>query len=1005
MKPEVLNGSAPAPAPETPEGKLPAVPEHWRSLEQLHNEPEYRRWVGKEGGDPLPPSSLSRRNFLGIMGAAFAMSGLVGCRRPLAKILPYTKMPEHLVPGVAQQYATAWDFRGAAQGFLVTAYEGRPTKIDGNPDHPMNRGAADVFAQGALITLYDPDRSQQVLDGDNASSWSAFADWARPHFQGLKGNGSGLRFLSGPASSPHLLALRAEAAAAFPGAVWHTYEPLHRDAVLAGARLAFGRPLRTQIDFGQADVILSLDSDFLVADAASVAQARGFAARRRVKEENDPMNRLYVVENGFTITGAMADHRLRLACTQIADFGAALAARLGRGGAATGLEGMREPGSLGPDADRWLDAVAKDLLANQGRAVVVAGDRQPAELHALVHVINRALGAVGPVVRYTQEVVPENQTGSLAELAEALGAGSVDTLVVLGANPAYDAPFDLDLAARITRARNVVHLGLHRDETAHAARWHLPAAHFLEAWGDARAWDGTVSLQQPLIAPLYEGRSEAEVLGLLLTGEDVDGHAQLQDAYRKSWGMAGFETRWNRGLNDGVLPGTEFPEAPVTPDAGAVARAWSGRAVVSAPTRDALEIAFYADTKVFDGRFANSPWMQELPDPMTKLVWDNVALMSPRTARDLGVKSEDLVHVEADGRELTIPAFLLPGHADYSISIAVGYGRTHAGRVGDGVGVNAYTLRSSRSPAAVTGGSLAATGETYRLATTQNHDTMEGRPPFREADLDHYREHPEFAAEAEESPPLVNLYFDREYQLTEGYQWGLSVDLNTCTGCNACVTACQAENNIANVGKHEVIRGREMHWIRLDRYYVGSEDDPQAVQQPVPCQQCENAPCEAVCPVNATAHSNEGLNDMTYNRCIGTRYCSNNCPYKVRRFNFFDWNKHMTEVEKMAKNPNVTVRMRGVMEKCTYCVQRISRARIDAKLKGEPIADGAIRTACQETCPTDSIVFGNIGDPESRVSRTKAQNRNYQMLKFLNTKPRTSYLARIRNPNPELEHA
>jgi len=983
---------------------------YWRSLEERAGVPE--NTAGPERA-PAEASELSRRNFIGIMGASFALAGLVGCRKPLARILPYAKRPEDLIPGVPQYYATAWPWRGGAEGVIVESHEGRPTKIEGNPDQSQSLGATGSYAQAAILSLYDPDRSMQVRRGEDVSDWNAFRIWSAGHFGKLRAaRGRGLRVLSAVSSSPFLNAEREKFQRAFPEAVWHHWEPVNRDHALAGARIAFGRPLRPQIDFSRAEVIVSLDGDFLGVGPNAVAEARGFARGRRVTDEHRSMNRLYVVENGYSITGAMADHRLRLAHGRIADFAAALGAKLLNDTRAD-LPGL-DPSALrtaavgahwNPDEIRWMDAVTRDLLDHRGRAVLVAGERQPAEVHALVYALNQALGSIGPVMRFTEDPDPGDQLGSIRDLAGALESGSVDTLLVFGVNPAYDAPADLGFDALLAKAGTVIHHGFYRDETSVGAAWHLPEAHFLESWGDARAWDGQLSLQQPLIEPLYGGKNEAEVTAMILTGEEPDAHRNLQTFYRKKWGRNGFEARWDRALNDGVIPDSGYDEIPVRAKVDAVNAVWRGRVSTPAPTRDAMEVVFHQDYKLYDGRFANSGWLQELPDPMTKLTWDNPALMSPRTARELGVGNEDLVRVSVGGRELTLPVWIVPGRADFTLGLALGYGRRTTGRVGTGAGFDTYRLRTTTALDAAFGVKVTPAGGTYPLASTQNHDRMENRPIYREATLEHYREHPDFAEHMEESPPPSTLYTDREYDFDEGNQWGMSIDLNTCTGCNACVTACQSENNIAIVGKDQVIRGREMHWIRLDRYYVGDEDSPEAVQQPVVCQQCENAPCESVCPVNATSHSADGLNDMVYNRCIGTRYCSNNCPYKVRRFNFYDWNKEMTSVEKMGKNPNVTVRMRGVMEKCTYCIQRISTARIAAKNRGEPIADGEIVTACQQVCPTESIVFGDVNDPNTRVSRLKEQERDYTMLKWLNTKPRTTYLARLRNPNPELENA
>jgi MoCo/4Fe-4S cofactor protein with predicted Tat translocation signal len=1004
------------------EGGLPVPLEHhdatngrtyWRSLDELAGSPEFRKHAEVEFPGfleetfDLPAETteamLSRRSFLGVLSASVALAGLAGCQRPLAKILPYTKLPEDLLPGVPQAYATVMTFRGMGEGILVTSNEGRPTKVEGNPDHPASLGATHSFAQASILQLYDPDRSQIPTEGNASRTWDEFTTWLSPKLTALRADGGrGLAFLSLPTASPALRAKRAEVLAAFPNARWFDYEPVHRDNVLGGSRIVYGRPLRAQLALDQAEVIVSLDSDFLFLEPNSVRHARDFARRRRVASEKDAMNRLYAVETAFSITGSMADHRLRVAPTQVADVAKSLAAVLS-GRHNIFLGGPTWSGAdISTKAQALVQAMAADLAAHRGRSVVLAGSSQPREVHALAMALNHALGNVGPVVRYTEEPYPAEQTQGIASLARGMETGEVTFLAVLGGNPAYDAPADLAFIDRMRKVPDVVCLGLYHDETSEKASWHLPAAHFLEAWGDAEAWDGTRSIQQPLIAPLYQGKCELELLSLFL-GRSADSHALVQEHYGTEWGLFS-ETRWDRALNDGLLSGTAFPEVVAGPDMSGVAQAWVGRETAPTPSRDALQVLFRPDYSVWDGRFSNNAWMQELPDPMTKIVWDNAALVSKKTAEGLGVKDGDLISVTVNGRGLDIAACIVPGLADGAIVLPLGYGRTAAGRVGNGHGFNTYALRASGAMD-IAPASVQRAGGHYRLVRTQDHQAVEGRPLVREGTMDEYRKNPEFTKEMNEVPPPITLYTNKEYDYTKGPQWGMTIDLNTCIGCNACAIACQSENNIATVGKDQVYRNREMHWIRIDRYYMGDVEDAEAVHQPIPCMQCENAPCEGVCPVNATNHSSEGLNQMVYNRCIGTRYCLNNCPYKVRRFNFLAWRKHQPEVVKMAMNPDVTVRMRGIMEKCTYCIQRINRKKIDAKNAEREVRDGEIVTACQQVCPTESIVFGDIRDPQSRVSKLKAQNRNYTLLEELNTQPRTSYLARLRNPNSELEKA
>ena len=986
---------------------------YWKSFEQLEETPEYQAALERLSPDGAAPSEMSRRSFIGIMGAAFAMSGLAGCSRPVSKILPYNKLPEELVPGVPQHYATAWDWRGSAEGLLATAYEGRPTKIEGNPDHPVNLGKSDVFTQAHVLSLYDPDRSQTVLHNGQPSSWNAFMTWADQALSSSSG-GRGVAVLEGYTSSPMMEAMRGEVRRRFPQSRWYQYEPVNRDQEIQGSEIAFGSRRRAQVDFSQADIVVSLDSDFLGAGVNSVAQARGYARARRVESEKDDMNRLYMVEPMFSVTGSNADHRLPAKHGDIPHVAAALAAHLSDLGVSIRVDARSliqslSASELSHDAQKFIDAAAGDLFAHRGRCVVVAGRTQPAAVHALCHELNRALGAVGSVVRYTQEPLPADCDGSLRDLAGDLDSGAVNTLIIIGANPAYAAPGDLDLKSKLGKAGHLVHFGMYADETAQSAEWHLPESHSLESWGDARTYDGTVTVQQPLISPLYDTRSALELMAFL-AGRTIDntaGHTLVRQAARSTWrgatwrgagGGSDFEALWGKAVHDGFLADFAFRELiPGNPSGGRIEQAWRSLPRV----QSGVEVVFKEHPSLYDGRFANLAWLQELPDPISKLTWDNVIYVSPAMASEMNLATEDLVTLDVGGRQVTAPVWVQPGHAEGSVTVHLGYGRTRAGRVGDAVGFDVYSLRSAESPHAAVG-SLTKTGAKYKLATTQHHWDMEDRPLAREATLEHYRHHPDFTEHMEEVLE-GHLYQDIEYDYSEGYQWGMAIDLNTCTGCNACVVACQSENNIPSVGKDQVMRGRELHWIRMDRYFSGDEANPLTIQQPIPCQQCENAPCEAVCPVNATTHSDEGLNDMVYNRCIGTRYCANNCPYKVRRFNFYDYNKEMTEIEKMQKNPNVTVRMRGVMEKCTFCVQRINRTKIGAKNQGRMVRDGEIQTACQQSCPADAIAFGDINDPGSRVSKIKAQNRDYQMLGWVNTKPRTTYQSRIRNPNPKLE--
>jgi molybdopterin-containing oxidoreductase family iron-sulfur binding subunit len=1009
-------------------------PSYWRSLDELADTPAFRDWVERQfprSVRELMEGGVDRRRFLQVMAASFGLAGLgglSGCRRPELKALPYTKPPEAVVPGLPTFYATAMPRAGWAAPVLVECHEGRPTKIEGNPRHPDSGGSSDVFAQASVLDLYDPDRSTTVLRKGGPATWAEFDAFAAAHIENLRSRrGRGLYVLSGDVVSPSLDLLRGQLLAAMPESRWHVHEPIDTAAARAGAVMAFGSPVATRYKFETADVVLSLDADVLGIEDGGGRHVRGFAEGRRPEGPAPTMNRLYVVESRYSLTGGMADHRLRLPSSRVRDLAVALAHAVlaadpvvpapGSPGAALrgALEGFRPSVRLDP---RWVSEVAADLRAHAGTSLVVAGRRQPALVHALAHALNAALGNLGTTVEL-RDAPKEADVGTLAELAKAIGEGWVDTLLILGPNPAYDAPADLDFGRLLTRVATTIRLGSHVDETSRLATWHLPAAHYLESWGDARTGDGTVVPIQPVIEPLFGGRTALETLARLIPFEQTSSYDIVRLSLARARGIttADLDPVWQRFLHDGLLAGSA--RAPVNPALrwGAVAEAVAAAGPAPGPlSASNLELVLDRDAKVDDGRYANNGWLQEVPDPVTKLTWDNAALLSPRTARELGVASGDLVRLEIAGRSLEIAALVVPGQADDSVAVSLGYGRTDAGRVGRGVGFNAYALRTTADPDIAVGLKVVPIGRSYPLSVTQDHFRMEGRDLVREqafglpGQAAHQAEYQSKAVDIQTRPELGGEH-----------QWGMVIDLNACVGCNACTVACQSENNIPIVGKAEVARGREMHWIRIDRYFSGREDDPGLVHQPVACVQCESAPCEVVCPVNATVHSDEGLNVQVYSRCIGTRYCLNNCPYKVRRFNFFNYNerpldqlgigplaeKGMAETLRMQKNPDVTVRIRGVMEKCTYCVQRIERAKIGARVDagatgGTAVLDGTIVPACAQACPARAIVFGDLSDPDSRVSRLRSGPRNYAVLGELNTRPRTTYLARVRNPNPRM---
>jgi molybdopterin-containing oxidoreductase family iron-sulfur binding subunit len=960
-------------------------PSYWRSLEELVGSERVRQLIEREfpeGASELDP--MGRRQFLKLMGASLALAGLTACtRQPTERIVPYVRPPEQVIPGKPLFFATAMSLGSSSIGLLAESHEGRPTKIEGNPDHPASLGATDVFAQASILGLYDPDRSQTVTYLGEVSTWSAFLGAIGGALQAQAARrGAGLRILTETVISPTLAHQLKELLSKFPEARWHQYEPISRSNVLAGAGLAFGRPLNVVYRIERADRIVSLDADLFSELPGGVRYAREFARRRR----GDRMNRLYVIESAPTVTGAKADHRLALGAGQIEGFARALAARLGA---------LPQSESWPAPHQDWIEAVAKDLESHRGSSVVIAGQNQPPSVHAIVHAINQVLGAPGQTLFYTDpiEADPSDQLESLGELVRAIEAGRVDVLIIIGGNPAYNAPADFNFAELMAKVVLSVRLGLYYDETSEYSRWHIPEAHYLEAWSDVRSYDGTASIVQPLILPLYGGKSAHELLSALLGQPERSGYDIVRSYWEGWYGRDGFEQFWRKALHDGFVPNTAFQ-----PKSASLAPGWWEK-LGKPQSPSGIEINFRPDPSVYDGRFANNGWLQELPRPLTKLTWDNAAMVSPKMAERLGLVNGEMVELELGGRRLRAPAWILPGQPDQCVTLHLGYGRTRAGGVGTGVGFNAYLLRASNSMWFSSGLQVSKVGQRHNLVSTQHHHLVEGRDIIRSGTLEEYRKDPSLRPEGARQTKRLSLYPEHEYK---GYAWGMAIDLSACIGCNACVIACQSENNIPVVGKEQVDIGREMHWIRVDRYYEGKLSDPKVHFQPVLCMQCENAPCEVVCPVAATVHSAEGLNDMVYNRCVGTRYCSNNCPYKVRRFNFLLYQDWEAPSLKLMRNPDVTVRSRGVMEKCTYCVQRINRARIEAELEGRQIRDLEILTACQQVCPAEAIVFGNINDPSSRVSRLKSEARNYALLEELNTRPRTTYLAELRNPNPEL---
>ena len=983
----------------------------WKSLEELADTDEFRKFVEDEFPERAPDwnDRSKRRSFLKVMGASLALAGVSACtKQPPEYIVPYVRQPEQLVPGKPLFYATARPCSGGAIGVLAESHMGRPTKIEGNPSHPASLGATDTFTQASILDLWDPDRAQTPSRNGNISSWINFvAVLAGARDDHATRQGAGLRILSAPMSSPTLTSQMRAFLAAMPQAKWHQWEPLMR---IPGYNPVY--------NFAAADVVVSLDSDFLACGPTSVRYGRDFANKRRVMAAQTPeqqksslqhqptedrpegqaanetyaresvpgqatINRLYVAEGTPSVTGAKADHRIRIRTSEVPAFAAALANAIGAGGTAGS--------ALSDKAAKAIPAIAKDLQAHRGSSLVIAGEYQSPAVHALAHAMNQALGNTGKTVSYTAplDLNPVDNIQSLRELVADLNAGRVETLLILGGNPVYDAPADLGFTDALKKVKLRAHFGMYFNETSAWCQWHVPEAHYLESWSDARAHDGTVTILQPLIEPLYAGVTAHQVLNVLLNKVDVTPHDVVKTYWSGQAGAGNFNVWWQRVLNDGVVPNT----AAATSDSPGLPAGAPMPPVVP----QGIEIVFRPDPAIWDGSFSNNGWMQEMPKPQNKMTWDNAVWISPRTAESLKVQSEDMVEIEYQGRKVEGPIWVLPGHADDSITVHLGFGRTRAGRVGNGVGFNAYALRTSDAPWVGAGARIRKTGR-YWFATTQHTQTMEDREPVKVMSFADYSQDPQ--VEAESLPRELTMYGPYPYT---GYKWGMAIDLNACTGCQACVVACQAENNIAVVGKDQVSRNRHMNWLRVDRYYHGSLDDPETYVQPVPCMHCETAPCETVCPVAATVHSGDGLNQMVYNRCVGTRYCSNNCPYKVRRFNFYLYSDWYTQSLYGVRNPDVTVRSRGVMEKCTYCVQRINAAKIESEKEDRRIQDGEILTACQQVCPAQAIIFGDINDPNSKVAKLKAQPRNYSLLEELNTRPRTTYQARLRNVNPEIE--
>ncbi len=1009
-------------------------PTMWRSMEEFQNTPEFEETLQREfpsGAAVYDETGLSKRDFLKLMGASMALAGvgLTGCRRPPSFLVPLTQGVEWTVPGKFLYYATATPTRLGAIPLIATTSDGRPTKVEGNPLHPYSNGGTDVFSQASVLDLYDPNRLK-AIKREGASTDTASFDTLIGE---IRQRGDGLAVLADFINSPSRDRLRTELKAAFPGMIWAEYEPLATGESTSAAVIAFGEGTSVRPNFEAADVILALDSDFLDTSETGPSFATAFYQRRKPEQVGHGMNRLYVVENHYTSTGGLADHRLRVrAC----DMGAFLAAVSVQVASLTGNSALASAASAFPAGsasfdDVWVNECAKDLASASGRALVIVGREQPAAVQALGYALNGALGSLGSTL-LGYKTAPGSKAASIEDLAAALSSKSVQTLMILGGNPVYNAPANINFADLLKTVPTSIHLSLYEDETSKTCKWAVPASHYLETWGDTRTFDGTHTSIQPMILPLWNGVSQLDILSQLLGRPRPEGPEIVRETFQQRLGSTGsaLDLAWNEYVRTGFLAESAFPAAALKLNSGAIT---SAIAAYQPSPSDGTEIVFLKSSSVDDGRYANNSWLQETPDFVTKLTWDNAALISPADAAEMGIKDGDMVEIAAGESRLECAALIAPGHADDSVSISLGYGRKDVSALMQGVGFDAYPLRTAATPRFRKGVSVKATrGPKYKLARPQEHQSMEGRDLFREGTLDRFKKDPTFALNMGMDghlPPEISIYKNPLFQPGQmaKEQWAMTIDLNVCNGCNACLVACQAENNVPVVGKDQVIRGRDMAWIRIDRYFASPEsslENPEMVAQMITCQHCENAPCETVCPVNATVHSEDGLNLMAYNRCIGTRYCANNCPWKVRRFNHFDYNqrpidklyfgplapKGMADSLKMSKNPNVTVRMRGVMEKCTFCIQRIEEAKIARTVKAgasdkSKVAVAPFKTACQQACPSEAIVFGDENNPDRLVSKLRKDPRGFTMLKYVNARPRITYLARIKNPNPAMPGA
>ena len=989
---------------------------YWKSLKDISSEEDYNRFLKQS--DHNEDNGLSRRNFLSLIAASVALAGLEGCKKPVQKIIPYVEAEIGTIPGIPKYYASTIPWKNNALGVVIENHDERPVKVEGNEKHPSTLGKSNAFSQASTIEMYDPDRARGVKYNGKKVDWSEYLKFAKDI---NKGDGKGLAVLMQESSSPTIKSIQNDFKAKFPSASWVSYESVNNENLYKGIEKAFSKKLQPIYRLENAQIIVSLGSDFLGVDDNNIYNTRKFAQNRDIVDENSTMNRLYVAESSITSTGSSADHRLNIPQHEMESILAELSYELKKLGLSVDANKVKSSNNL------WIKAAAEDLMSNRGDSIILGGSQLSPEFHQLIALLNNQLNA--PVDYYPLSLSQVSSLADFKSLCDDIKNNKIKNLIILGANPVYDSPADFNFGDLLKNVPNSVHLTNILDETSKLCSWNIAMTHYFECWGDAMSYDGFVSIVQPQIMPLFDSKSAIQVLTPLVYSKELSSYDTVKNVWKSDIVKSGnFEREWEKVLHDGLYKNTIIKKEQVRPSSKTSTAQLNNFIKLD---DNKFEIVFNASSSVYDGRFANNGWLQEIPKPVTSLTWDNAALISIKVAKKLNIKNGQMLEIKIDNKSIKLPAWITPGQNQKSISLELGYGREFEGRLGNGVGFNVYPLRMSSNLSYSLNASISVLDETYPLASTQDHHGLEedqyAAPGFdklsnnevqsripelvKQSTLDYYKDNPDWVQKKveEHKPDKKRSWADHsmynpepEYDYSKGPQWGMSIDLTSCTSCNACSIACQSENNIPVVGKQQVMNGREMHWIRIDNYFAGDPDNPEMSTQSVACVHCELAPCETVCPVAATTHSSDGVNQMTYNRCLGTRYCANNCPYKVRKFNFYNYTRDLPEVVQMAMNPDVSIRFRGVMEKCTYCYQRVSAARISAENENREIQDGDFQVACQQSCPADAIKFGDINDPNSAVSKAKRRNRDYALLAHLGTAPRTTYLAKIRNQNPKL---